>query len=479
MKIVRTMAAVVISSISLVTFAATLAPADKADLDLYLKSEILERKIPGMQVAVVQGDKIVLLKSYGNADLAHSIPVKPETVFSINSATKSFTGVAAMQLSEQGKLDLNAPLSRYLNGLPLPWQTVTITQLLNHTSGLPDIVRLQTWRVAGSNNWDAAWDAIQKIPMDFSPGERFRYNQTNYLLLGKIIDQLAGMPFERFIHQQQFDIANMNKTGYGDTQEVIPHRAPPYRLDSDGKASQLMTDDLPRFLRTGGGINSTAGDLAQWIIALNKDKLLSRAGKERLWKQTLLNNGQPAPWALGWPIIRNTDYRAVAGIGGARSAFYIYPEKDLAVVILTNLAGAAPEQMIDAVASYFLPELRKINGTFTSYLLRQRAETKGYSRLDDELAALRKNSGNAPPSEDELNAWGYRLLQAKRTEPAVAVFTLATRLYSSSSNAHDSLAEAYEANGQLELSIQHYRRSLELNSKNTHATERLRALSTH
>lgn len=175
-----------------------------------------------------------------------------------------------MQLSEQGKLDLNAPLSRYLNGLPLPWQTVTITQLLNHTSGLPDIVRLQTWRVAGSNNWDAAWDAIQKIPMDFSPGERFRYNQTNYLLLGKIIDQLAGMPFERFIHQQQFDIANMNKTGYGDTQEVIPHRAPPYRLDSDGKASQLMTDDLPRFLRTGGGINSTARDLAQWIIALNK-----------------------------------------------------------------------------------------------------------------------------------------------------------------------------------------------------------------
>ena len=447
------------------------------EVDSYIQSEMRARHIPGLQLAVVRGGKIVMLKSYGLAELPHAIPVSRQSVFSINSATKSFTGVAIMQLVEQGKLDLAAPLSRYLNDLPASWQAVTVRQLLNHTSGLPDIISLQTWQVAATSHWEAAWRQVQAMPMDFAPGERFRYNQTNYLLLGKLIDQLAGQPFAHFIGQRQFQAAGMRHTGYGDLQDVISHKAPSYRLDQDGSTLKLMVDDFPAFLRAGAGINASAEDLAHWIIALQQGRLLSQAALVQLWQPGRLNDGRTAPWALGWPVIREQPYRAVAGIGGARSAFTIYPANDLAIVILSNLAGASPEQMIDTVAGYFLPGLRKISGGYAAYRLRRQAEASGFGQLDQQLAQIRQASGIAPPSENDVNAWGYRLLRSGRKAQAVAVLALGTRLYPDSFNAHDSLAEACEASGDTERAVRHYRRSLELNAENTHATGRLRILS--
>jgi CubicO group peptidase (beta-lactamase class C family) len=109
-------------------------------LEAYLKSEMQKRKIPGLQIAIVRGGRIVMQGAYGIANLENSVPVTRQTVFSINSATKSFTGVAIMQLVEAGKVDLDAPVSRYLDGLPTAWQTVKIRQLLSHTSGIPNIM---------------------------------------------------------------------------------------------------------------------------------------------------------------------------------------------------------------------------------------------------------------------------------------------------------------------------------------------------
>lgn len=455
---------------------AAAAPSAANEVRSYLRSEMRDRGIPGLQLAVVKGGKIVMLESLGLAELAHAIPVTRRSVFSINSATKSFTGVAIMQLAEQGKLDLAAPVSRYLENLPAPWQPVTVTELLNHTSGLPDIVSQQSWQVAPASSWDAAWRQVQAMPVDFAPGERFRYNQTNYLLLGQIIDHLSGQPFTRFVGERQFGVAGMRHASYGDLQDVIPLKAPSYRRDADGKTMKLMVDDFPAFLRAGAGINASAEDLAKWIIALRDGKLLSPAGLTRLWQRGRLNKGEDGPWALGWPVIRDGDYRAVAGIGGARSAFFVYPEQDLAVVILTNLAGAQPEQMIDVVASHFLPGLKKVSGSYATYRLRLHAQAHGFSGLDAQLARLAR-AGIAAPSESDLNDWGYRLLRGGRPAQAVAVLGLATRLYHDSANAHDSLAEGYEAAGEPAPALRHYRRSLELNAGNAHAADRLRVLT--
>lgn len=452
------------------------AQSVEAQVERYVQSEMQERRIPGLQIAVVQGGKIVMLKSYGMAELPHSLPVTKRSVFSINSATKSFTAVAIMQLVEQGKVALDAPVSRYIRDLPAPWQGVTITQLLNHTSGIPDIIDQQTSRLVTAGGPDAAWRHVQTLAMEFQPGERFSYNQTNYLLLGKIIDQLSGQPFVQFIQQRQFDAVGMPQTGFGDSRDLIMDKAPSYRFDADGKTLKQSVDEFPAFLRTGAGINTTAEDLAKWIIAVQKGKLVSQAGLNQMWRRELLNNGKAAPWAQGWPAIRDREYRAVAGIGGMRSAFYVYPENDLAIVILTNLAGAAPEDMIDIVASHYLPGLRSISSGYATYRLREIAQASGFEKLDEKLAQLKKQSGVVQPSEGELNIWGYRLLAAGKKMQAIAVLSLAARLYPESFNVYDSLAEAYEEASERGLAVQNYKRSLELNAQNTHASERLRAL---
>jgi CubicO group peptidase (beta-lactamase class C family) len=443
----------------------------------FLRSEMVERQIPGLQIVVVKNRKVILSKAFGKANVQHDVPVTQDSLFSINSATKSFTGVAILQLAQLGKLDVAAPIARYLEGLPLAWQTVTVAQLLNHTSGIPDIIDRRTGKLLAPEP-ELAWKAVQALPMDFTPGQRFSYNQSNYLLLGKIIDRVADQPFMAFIQHQQFDAARMTRTGFGDGLDVVKHKTNSYYLASDGTGLKNVSEEFPAYLRTGAGINTSATELAQWIIALQEGRLLNAQSVRQLWMPTAFTDGKPAPWALGWPTIRHTQHRAVAGMGGARSAFYVYPDDDLAVIILTNLAGAQPEQLIDAIAGFYVPAIGNVNGSaYAIYQLRQSVATSGFDDLGKQLTGLMKNSTLSAPSEADLNAWGYRLLAKNERKHAIAVLKLGASLYPGSDNAHDSLGEAYEADGATDLAITHYRRALELDPDSAHAKARLAKLS--
>ncbi|KAB8061288.1 serine hydrolase [Janthinobacterium sp. FT14W] len=449
-------------------------------LAAFLQDEMRERQIPGLQIAVIRRGKVVLSRNFGLASLQYQVPVTDASMFSINSATKAFAGVAVMQLVQQGKIDLAAPVSQYLTGLPPAWQAVTVTQLLNHTSGLPDVLDQRSGKLVGPqpDDADAAWKAVLALPVEARPGERYRYNQTNYVLLAQLIERQGGQPFTEFVQRRQFDVAGMRHSGFGDAKDVVANKASSYVLNRGGKGYRNVIEDFPVFMRAGAGINSNAGELANWLIALQSGRLLAPASLERLWQPTSLNDGKPGAWALGWPTIGRDGHRAVAGIGGARSAFYVYPDDDLAVIILSNLAGGQPEQLIDTVAGFYVPALRQQRGgAYAAHLLRNQAASDGFDGLDRKLAAIRRQHGLSAPGEDDLNAWGYRLLGRQQPKQAAAVFELGVQLYPQGANGHDSLAEAYEAGGAKTLAITHYRRSLELDPGNTHATERLRVLA--
>lgn len=453
------------------------APDLGRDVDAFLRSEMQERAIPGMQVLVLKKGKTVLARHFGMASLQYQVPVSERSVFSINSATKSFTGVAVMQLVEEGKIDLAAPAARYLTDLPAPWQTITVAQLLAHTSGLPDIIDPRTSSLLPGGP-AAAWEAVKALPLASAPGVRFSYNQTNYVMLEKIITQQSGQPFLRFIQQRQFDAVGMPSSTFGDTLDVIPNKANSYRLGgADGQTLQNVIEDFPVFTRAGAGINSNVQDLAKWIVALQEGRLLTPAGVARLWTPTTYADGRGAPWALGWPAVRRAEHRAVGGIGGGRSAFYVYPDDDVAVIILTNLAGSQPEQLIDSVAGFYLPALRQVNGgAYTLYHLRTSIAKLGYADIERQLQQVMVRHAVSKPSQNDLNSWGYRLLAKQQNKAAVSVLQLATTLYPDNANAHDSLAEAYEASKQTELALRHYRRSLELDPANRNAANRLKAL---
>lgn len=457
------------------------AQASRAEHDIaaFVRSEMQERQIPGLQLAVIQHGKVVLKRNFGLASLQYQVPVTDTSLFSINSATKAFAGVAVMQLVQEGKVDLAAPIGQYLTDLPVAWRAVTVTQLLNHTSGLPDVLDQRSGKLVGPlpDDADAAWTAVQALPVEAPPGQRYRYNQTNYVLLAQLVERQGGQPFTTFIQRRQFDVAGMRHSGFGDAKDVVANKASSYVLGRGGNGYRNVIEDFPVFMRAGAGINSNAGELANWLIALQSGRLLAPAGVERLWQPTSLNDGKPAPWALGWPTIGRDGHRAVAGIGGGRSAFYVYPNDGLAVIILSNLAGGQPEQLIDTVAGFYLPALRQQRGgAYAAHLLRKQAASAGFDGLDKKLAAILRQHGLPEPTEDDLNAWGYRLLGRQQPKQAVAVFQLGVQLYPQGANGHDSLAEACEADGAKALAVTHYRRSLELDPGNAHAVARLRVL---
>ncbi len=457
--------------------------AQGAGVERFLKAEMRERRIPGLQVAVVRHGRIVFQAAYGAANVQYGVPVTDQTVFSINSATKAFTGVAMMQLVEAGKVELAAPVARYLSGLPASWQGVTIRQLLNHTSGLPDILDPSTGDVLAQVGDEPLWTRIQDRPLEFAPGDRFSYNQTNYLLLGKIIDSLTRRPFVDFIAERQLKASGMRHTGFGDSRDVIRNKAQSYRFVAEAGGPRATgypltnsIEQFPVFLRTAAGLNSTATDLARWIIALGQGRLLAGAASlATLWEPGVRPDGQPESWALGWPAFSRPKHRAVAGIGGGRSAFFVYPDDDLAVVVLTNLSGGSPEELIDQVASYFIPGLREPRWVAMA-TVRNALERRGFGQAAAVVDEARKRDPAFELPREDVNSWGYRLLSKGRPRDAIEIFRLNVRLYPASSDPYDSLAEGYEAVGDRAQAIVNYRRSLELDPGNTHAVRRLKAI---
>jgi CubicO group peptidase (beta-lactamase class C family) len=469
--------------VSLQPLAAAQSKTD--DVETLLQREMQERRIPGLQVAVVQRGKIVLLRSFGIANLQDSVPVTNKSIFSINSCTKAFTGVAVMQLAEEGKIDLAAPVSKYLDGLPASWQPVTVRQLLTHVSGLPNILNLldpSTGKLVGRDSEDSAWAKVQAMPMEFPTGERFSYNQTNYVLLGKIIDKYSGEPFARFFSRRQFQVVEMPNTVFGDSRDVIPHQALSYRYvrNIDGHAlgeEKLIFaySEFPPFRRTASGLNSTAEDIAHWIIALQQGKLLkTKTALNTLWTQGTYNNGSPTQWALGWVGKPRPKHSAVIATGGGRAAFFVYPEDDLAVVVLTNLAGAFPEEFIDELAGFYNPA---ISASDPVTALRIQLRKRGYEHAFEVFNELKKKDAAFQPLETDLNDWAYRMLNGGgKKKEALEIFKLNVMLYPESANVYDSVAEAYEANGERDLAIKNYKRSLELDPGNTNAIQHLKRL---
>ena len=279
-----------------------------------------KRKIPGLQLAIVKNGKIIKTANYGLANVQDSIPVSNRTVFTINSITKAFTGVAIMQLAEAGKLKLSSPVSSFLTGLPESWKAVTIQQLLSHTSGIPDIVDEEESVLISPYGEKASWKQVLAMPMDFEPGEKFSYNQTNYLLLGRIIDTLSGMPFTEFIRKEQLEKAGMTKTiaaGFGATMDVIPHAAGGYTYRKGKLANMFFS--FPPSLQTAAGMSSTATEMADWIIALQNHRFLKeRSGMISLFTPAKLNIAGPAGARAGRR--RTTGTRRHRGRAGGRRA---------------------------------------------------------------------------------------------------------------------------------------------------------------
>ncbi|MEM8763713.1 MAG: serine hydrolase domain-containing protein [Bacteroidota bacterium] len=333
-----------------------------------LQKEMTENNIPGLQVAVIQDNELILSEALGLANVPFGIKAEKNTIFSINSISKIFASTAIMQLVESGKLEIEHPISNYLDGLPQNWQGVTIMQLLSHTSGLPDIEGTSSGDLVGGKGMETAWVEVQKMPLQFEAGEQFSYNATNYLLLEKVIERLSGMEFEAFVKQKQFEVAGMEKTFYGNSFEVVTDRSPTYsfyvfdkEVDDYVLKDVLMevTEEFP--IKTDAGAFTTAEEAAKWIIALQSGKLLSQKSIDTMWNPVPLNNGEfdgfgglLNAYAFGWPVIKRDKHPGVSAFGGGRASLSIYPEDHLAIILFTNLSGLPTFEIVEKISKFYL-----------------------------------------------------------------------------------------------------------------------------
>lgn len=438
---------------------------------VFLQNEMKKLQIPGAQLAVVRHGELIALGAYGLANIEHNVPVTDHTGFAINSCTKGFTGVALMQLVEDGKLDLDAPVSSYIDQLPKDWRAITIRQLATHMSGLPDI-----WNQTGSlvdGDIEASWAKVQTLPMGFKPGERVRYNQTNYYLLQLIIEKLSGRTFEQFVMERQFNVVGMPNTarlGWADDSTLVIGKARSYsNIRYDKKTGNWVHVDrlyntyfkFPAFMQTATGLESTAEEIARWLIAIRSAKLLTPASVKEMWTPGKLNDGSNGRWAIGFPVLERAAHRAIQLSGGARSAFFVYPDDDVMVVLLTNLNGSSPEQFIDELAAYYIgdPAMRRASGfglredlvPLHVELARRGFGADAAHAVVEEAA--RKSSKGAP-SVDDLQTWGMHLWGTGQREEALVIFKLNTRVHPDSAAAYETLAAVYEVSGKQELSDQ-------------------------
>jgi CubicO group peptidase (beta-lactamase class C family) len=439
-------------------------PVERADA--IVRRAMAEQHIPGLQIAVVKDGKIVMSRAYGVADLAKQTPVTPGTVFPINSITKAFTGVAAMREVEAGRLDLAKPIGSYVADLPEAWRGIEVRRLLSHNSGLPDFKD-------DDGDGAAAWSATLAKSIKFPPGQRFDYNQTNYALVQMAINGLRGRPRDTTLAAEQFTLAGMAHSGFGDTRDQDRNRVASYGYrQATPDQPTVRTEIFSALHRAAAGMNSTAGDMAKWLIALQDGKLLKPATRAAMWTPVAFNDGEKGQWGMGWLVMDRPDRRVVGMTGGSRSAMYLYPDDKVGVVILTNLAGSTPEDLVDEIAQGFIP------GMTLTGVPALRATLVGQERADPAatVAAFRAANPGFTADEHELNDWGYRLLGFGKPRSALAVLKLTADLYPTSGNAFDSLGEAYAANGDTASAIVAYRRSLALDPANKNAADWLKRL---
>jgi len=333
-----------------------------------------EKKIPGCQLVVIRDNKILLSEAVGIAAVPFSIPVKTNTIFSINSISKVFTSVAIMQLQEQNKLNINDRISNYIDSIPENWKKITIKQLMSHTSGLPDIEDEKG--LIGDKGQDSAWLKVKKLPLQSEVGEKFNYNATNYYILQRIIEKYSATTFEKFVRKNQFDAVGMKQIYYGNSYDVVENKCPTYTYYYQDKISNeyIKTtklrethEEFPSKMITDAGAFTTAEEMAKWIIGLQSGKLLKKNEDiDTIWEPVKLNNGSYDgfggllnAYALGWPVITRQNHSAVAPLGGGRAAFIIYPKDNLTIILFANLTGIFPEEIIEKIARFYVPDIGK------------------------------------------------------------------------------------------------------------------------
>lgn len=325
-------------------------------IDALINSQLNDLKGPGGVFLVSRSGKPIYVNAFGMANLELQVPLTSDHVFQIGSMTKQFTAVGILLLAQDGLLDVQDPVSKFIPDFPNGNQ-ITIHHLLTHTSGIRDFTKMKSIQSIANKKMSAKEmvDFFKDEPVDFSPGERFDYNNSGYVILGYLIELVSSKTYAEFIERQIFDHIEMNDSYFATDRFLISGRADGYHLKDTGYVNRTVIDFSVPF--SSGSLMSTVHDLLKWQSALNETSLLNAESKKMAFTPKSLGNGEKITYGYGWHIkdINGTPSREHGGsIFGFKSMGVYLPSKDIYVVGLTNCDCISPTQLTLDIANLAL-----------------------------------------------------------------------------------------------------------------------------
>jgi CubicO group peptidase (beta-lactamase class C family) len=309
----------------------------EAKVDALLTAHVKVNGFSGT-VLLASGGKPLVAKGYGYANIEWQVPNTPATKFRIGSVTKQFTSMLIMQFRERGKIKLEDSVCVYVTPCPAAWKPVTIHHLLTHTSGIPTYTGIASWRETNMvpKTIDQMVAIFRDLPLQWTPGDRFEYNNSGYFLLGVVVEKIAGKKYEQALQEMIFTPLDMKDTGYDWSKTILPRRASGY----SGRGATLENAPALDMQQpySAGSLYSTVEDLLKWDQALYTEKLLPAAAKKILWTPFKEN------YAYGWTVAPAAPalfggYQRIAhggGINGFSSVIVRLPEPNVTVIVLAN-----------------------------------------------------------------------------------------------------------------------------------------------
>jgi len=423
---------------------------------------------------VAKDGLIILSKGYGYANMEWNVPNTSESRFLIASISKVFTATLIAKLIDQGKLDLETPLSAVL-----PWyrkdigDKVTICHLLNHTSGIPNYL-MQKNKTLDEISAEFGTGAIDKLnfaekycssDLEFEPGSQWKYNNSAYFLLGLIIEKITGKPYHVALQEMILDPLKMESSGdiQPDPQALVKNLVTGYvkNFDEFSRASYWNLSTT----YAAGSLYSTPEDLLKFDRALYTDTFVSSKSKQAMFTMGL--HGYGCGWELREaPIGNDSVLKKIQTHEGYLRAWhtrlYRIPEDGYCIVILSNTGDAPLESIFTGITDILYGRIPRQPKKSVGDVLNAEFKINGIesavklTRNLIEMDSLDKN-------ESELNRLGYNLMNSKRTSEAVSVFQLNTQLFPESWNVWDSYGESLATAERIPESINAYEKSLQLN----------------
>ena len=344
------------------------------EIDHIVRKAMADQAIPGLSLGVSKNGVSLVERGYGYRNVGDELLSTKHTTYRIASLTKQFTAAAIMRLHERGSLSLDDQVRSYFPWLP--YAGISVRHLLAQTSGIPNFTALDDLDhlCLKDATPKEVVETVLQIPAAFAPGEDWQYSNTNYILLGMLIELISGASYEETLKKEFFEPLGMNSTGLDDPFAVRGNHAAGYSAFYLGKWEAVRW--YPTWEFSTGGLCSTVGDLLKWNLALRRGRVLTADSWEQMARPSALKNGLKTNYGFGLQVLQLGDLREIrhtGGLAGLHTENTMYPEVDVDVVILCN---------IDMISNYFTivrPVLELLAGvqrdvpTSTEYRTNRRA----------------------------------------------------------------------------------------------------------